>query len=112
MPILRGRDARMSEELMDLLIGECFERATYNRKVRTDKPAVHLRKAGFCEQFGRWLWMLCVTGARPVELRNAEAYHYQNGRLLFRWNAGCSSGLWRILANGRREPAGGGERPA
>ena len=46
-PILRGRDARMSEELMDLLIGECFEKATYSRKNRTDKPAVHLKKSGF-----------------------------------------------------------------
>ena len=82
VPILRGRDARMSEELMDLLIGECFERATYNRKTRTDKPAVHLKKVGFCEQFGRWLWMLRVTGARPVELRNAEAHNYQNGRFV------------------------------
>ncbi|WP_373650311.1 hypothetical protein [Schlesneria sp. DSM 10557] len=27
-PILRGRDARMSEELMDLLISECFVKAT------------------------------------------------------------------------------------
>ena len=43
MPILRGRDARMSEELMDLLIGECFEKATYNRTKRTDKPAIHLK---------------------------------------------------------------------
>jgi hypothetical protein len=86
-PILRGRDARMSEELMDLLIAECFEKATYHRKVRTDKPAVHLRKVGFCEPFGRYLWLLRVTGARPIELRNAEAHNYQNGRLVFRWNA-------------------------
>lgn len=43
VPILRGRDARMPGGLMDLLIGECSERATYNRKVRTDRPAVHLR---------------------------------------------------------------------
>lgn len=87
VPILRGRDARMSEGLMDLLIGECFERATYHRKVRTDKPAVHLRKVGFCETFGRYLWMLRLTGARPIELRSAEAHNYQGGRLVFRWNA-------------------------
>lgn len=85
-PILRGRDARMSEELMDLLIGECFEKATYNRKKRTDKPAVHLRNVGFCEPFGNYLWLLRTTGARPGELRHAEAFNYENGRLIFRWN--------------------------
>src|SRR5262245_951848 len=31
-PILRGRDARMSEELVDLLIDECFAKAIYNRR--------------------------------------------------------------------------------
>lgn len=85
-PILRGRDARMSEELMDLLIGECFEKATYSRKKRTDKPAVHTKKSGFCEPFGKLLWLLRLTGARPGELRHAEAHNYQNGRLVFRWN--------------------------
>lgn len=87
VPILRGRDARMSEELMDLLIGECFEKATYHRKNRTDKPAVHLRNVGFSESFGKLLWLLRLTGARPGEIRNAEAHNYQNGRLVFRWNA-------------------------
>jgi integrase len=86
-PILRGRDARMSEELMDLLIGECFAKATYHRKHRTDKPAVHLRSVGFCEPFGKLLWLLRITGARPIELRRAEAFNYQKGRLVFRWNA-------------------------
>jgi integrase len=86
-PILRGRDARMSEELMDLLIGECFAKATYHRKNRTDKPAVHHRTVGFSEPFGKLLWLLRLTGARPGELRNAEAHNYQNGRLVFRWNA-------------------------
>lgn len=86
-PTLRGRDARMSEELMDLLISECFARATYHRKNRTDTPAVHLKSSGFTERFGRFLWLLRLTGARPVELRNAEAHNYQNGRLVFRWNA-------------------------
>jgi hypothetical protein len=85
--ILRGRDARMSDELMDLLIGECFEKATYNRTKRTDKPAVHLKTSGFTEKFGKFLWLLRLTGARPVELRNAEAHNYQNGRIVFRWNA-------------------------
>lgn len=86
-PILRGRDARMSEELMDLLVGECFEKATYSRTRRTDKPAVHVKKKGFCEPFGKLLWLLRLTGARPGELRHAEAHNYQNGRLVFRWNA-------------------------
>lgn len=85
-PILRGRDARMSEELMDLLIGECFAKATYHRKARTDKPAVHLRKVGFCEPFGKYLWLLRITGARPGEIRHAEAHNYDRGRLVFRWN--------------------------
>jgi integrase len=86
VPILRGRDARMSEELMDLLIAECYEKATYNRLLRTDTPAVHRRKVGFCEQFGRYLWLLRVTGARPIELRSAESHNYENGKLVFRWN--------------------------
>jgi integrase len=86
-PILRGRDARMSEELMDLLIGECFAKATYHRKKRTNKPAVHHRSVGFSEKFGKLLWLLRVTGARPIELRCAEAHNYQDGRLVFRWNA-------------------------
>jgi hypothetical protein len=85
-PILRGREARLPEALMDLLISECFEKATYNRTTRTEKPAVHLRSVGFCETFGRFLWLLRVTGARPIEIRNAEAYNYQNGRLVYRWN--------------------------
>lgn len=86
-PLLRGREARIPEGLMDVLIAECFERATYNRRVRTGTPGVHLRKVGFCEPFGRFLWLLRQTGARPIELRNAEAHNYQNGKLVFRWNA-------------------------
>jgi integrase len=27
------------------------------------------------------------TGARPEEIEHAEAFHYQNGRLIYRWNA-------------------------
>jgi len=84
-PVLRGRDARMTDELIDLLRGECFAKATYHRKVRTRQ--VHLRSVGFCEPFGNFLWLLRLTGARPVELRMAEAFNYQNGRLVFRWNA-------------------------
>ena len=96
-PILRGRDARMSEELMDILIGECFARATYSRKKRTSMPKVHLRWCGFSEKFGKLLWLLRLTGARPGELRNAEAHNYQNGRLVFRWNATA----WIHPQNGR-----------
>ncbi|MBP3955355.1 hypothetical protein J8F10_08690 [Gemmata sp. G18] len=87
VPLLRGREARLSDGLMDILISECFERATYNRKNRTGTPAVHLRNVGFTEQFGRLLWLLRSTGARPIELRKAEAHNYQNGKLVFRWNA-------------------------
>lgn len=101
-PILRGRDARMSEELMDLLISECFEKATYHRKVRTDKPAVHLRKVGFCEPFGKYLWLLRVTGARPGELRHAEAHNYENGRLVFRWNT-QKGYVWKNAKKSQRD---------
>jgi len=52
-PILRGRDARLQEGLMDLLIGECFEKATYNRQNRTDTPGGHLKSSGFTEKFGK-----------------------------------------------------------
>jgi hypothetical protein len=87
VPVLRGRDARMSEGLMDVLIGACFEKATYQRTKKTDTPAIHHRTKGHCEPFGRFLWLLRLTGARPIELRSAEAHNYQDGRLLFRWNA-------------------------
>ena len=86
-PILRGRDARMSEELMDLLIGECFAKATYHRKKQHGQAGRPPRSVGFSEKFGKLLWLLRLTGARPVEMRNAEAHNYQNGRLVFRWNA-------------------------
>lgn len=100
-PILRGRDARPPDELMDLLIGACFEKATYNRKVRTDKLSVHRRKVGHCEPFGKYLWLLRITGARPIGLRNAEAHNYQNGRLVFRCNAQRGTPTRR-----RRSPSG------
>ena len=86
-PLLRGRDARLSNGLMDVLIAECFKKATYSRKNKTDAPAVHAKKKGFCEPFGKFLWLLRISGARPIELRSAEAHNYQNGRLVFRWNA-------------------------
>lgn len=53
----------------------------------TNEPAIHHRKVGFCDQFGRFLWLLRVTGARPIELRMAEAHNYQGGRIAYRWNA-------------------------
>jgi hypothetical protein len=101
-PILRGRDARMSEELMDLLIAECFTRATYHRKVRTDKPAVHLRNVGFSESFGRYLWLLRVTGARPIEIRSAEAHNYVGGRLVYRWNT-QKGYVWKNAKKSQRD---------
>jgi integrase len=101
-PILRGRDARMSEELMDLLIGECFARATYSRKKRTSMPKVHLRWCGFSESFGRYLWLLRITGARPIEIRSAEAHNYQNGRLVFRWNA-QKGYIWKNARKSQRD---------
>lgn len=68
-PVLRGREARMSEGLMDLLIGEA----------RANKMRSH--------EFADLLWALRLTGARPGELRHAQAFNYERGRLVFRWNA-------------------------
>ena len=73
-PVLRGREAAMSPELMDLLIAEA---RAY--KMRSQEVA-------------DFLWVLRVTGARPGELRHAEAFHFQKtkegqGRIVFRWNA-------------------------
>ncbi len=73
-PVLRGREASMSDELMDLLIGEA----------RRNKMRSH--------EWADFLWMLRQTGARPGELRHAEAHNYEKGRdgrgrLVFRWNA-------------------------
>lgn len=67
-PILRGREARMAPALMDLLIGE----AKANRHKSTE--------------FSDLLWALRLTGARPGEIRNAEAHNYHVGKLIFRWN--------------------------
>ncbi len=101
-PILRGRDARLPDELLDLMIGACFEKATYNRRLRTDTPAIHRRNVGFCEPFGRFLWLLRQTGARPIELRKAEAHNYQNGRLVFRWNA-QKGYIWKNAKKSQRD---------
>lgn len=67
-PVLRGREARMPDELMDLLIAEAHANLMRSR------------------EFGDLLWVLRTTGARPGELRHAEAHNYAQGRLVFRWN--------------------------
>jgi hypothetical protein len=67
-PVLRGHEARMPEELMDILIAEA-----YANKMRS-------------REFGDLLWALRLTGARPGELRHAEAFNHDRGRLIFRWN--------------------------
>ncbi len=67
-PVLRGREANMSDEMMDLLISEA-----YANKMRS-------------RQWGDFLWALRMTGARPGEIRHAEAFNYEKGRLVFRWN--------------------------
>jgi integrase len=68
-PRLRGREASMSDELMDLLIAEARK-----NKMRS-------------QEFADFLWALRLTGARPGELRHAKAFNYQKGRIVFRWNA-------------------------
>lgn len=65
-PVLRGREASMSDELMDVLLREAY--------------------ANRSREFGDFLWALRLTGARPIELRMAEAHNYQKGKLIFRWN--------------------------
>ncbi len=67
-PVLRGREARMADDLMDLLISEA--------KAHQSKST----------EFSEFLWTLRLTGARPGEIRNAEAHNYSKGRLIFRWN--------------------------
>lgn len=67
-PVLRGREARMSEDLMDLLMSESHANMMRSR------------------EFGEFLWALRLTGARPGELSHAEAHNYSKGRLIFRWN--------------------------
>ena len=67
--LVRGREAMMSGELMDLLIAE----------VKTGKTK------GVA--YSAFLWALRETGARPVEIRMADAEHYKDGRIVFRWNA-------------------------
>lgn len=68
-PVLRGREARLSHALRDLLISEAHKSKFKSR------------------EFGNLLWALKLTGARPGELRNAMPYNYDGkGRIVFRWN--------------------------
>ncbi|MBA4190276.1 MAG: hypothetical protein C0467_20005 [Planctomycetaceae bacterium] len=67
-PVLRGREASMSEELMDLLIAEAYDNKMQSR------------------EWGDFLKILRLTGARPGEIRFTEAHNYAKGRLSFRWN--------------------------
>jgi integrase len=83
-PILRGREARMSEELMDLLI----EESSKNQHKSTE--------------FGELLWVLRQTGARPGEIRHAEAFNYEKGKLVFRWNA-TKGYIWKNAKRTQRD---------
>ncbi len=59
----RGREARLSSELAELLIANAS-----------------------CE-FTKVLRMLRHTGARPEEIEQMEAFNYVKGRIIYRWNA-------------------------
>ena len=65
-PVVRGEEARMSEELMDLIISEAKHHST---------------------MFAAFLTILRQTGCRPGELRRAQPKHYRGGRITYRWNA-------------------------
>lgn len=68
-PVLRGREARISKELMDLLILQ----ATEGNRLRSP-------------QFPLLLRLLRATGARPSEVTRAEAHNLHRDRLVYRWN--------------------------
>lgn len=73
----RGRDARMSKELMDVLDAACEE-------------------AGFrSDSFKVFLWAMRETGARPEELRHATPHHYRNGRIVFPWKPAAGDYRWK-----------------
>jgi integrase len=59
----RGREARLSQEFINLLVDN----------------------AG--EEFRKLLLLWRDTGARPEEIEQAESHNYQGGRLVYRWNA-------------------------
>jgi integrase len=83
-PLLRGREARMSDELLDLMIAEADA-----NKMRS-------------KEWGLFLRLLRHTGARPGELRAAEAFNYVNGKLIFRWNA-TKGYVWKNAKKSRRD---------
>lgn len=83
-PVLRGREAKLSEELMDLMISES--------KMNQHKSS----------EFAEFMWALRVTGCRPGELRHAEAFNYMDGKLVFRWNA-TRGYLWKNAAKTQRD---------
>jgi integrase len=83
-PLLRGREARMSDELIDLLVSEA-----YANKMRS-------------REWGDFLTLLRLTGARPMELRAAEAHNYQKGKLVFRWNA-TRGYVWKNARKTKRD---------
>jgi integrase len=63
-PVVRGREARMAEDLCELLINAAYS------------PAFRL-----------FLRLLHLTGCRPIELRMATAANYRAGKLVYHWNA-------------------------
>ena len=69
---------------MDLLINEA----------RTNKMK--------SQEFADLLWVLRKTGARPGEIRAAEAFNYESGKLIFRWNA-TKGYLWKNANKTQRD---------
>jgi integrase len=80
-PVLRWREARMSEELMDLLFAEA-----HANKMRS-------------REFGDLIWVLRLTGARPGELRNAEVHNDDSGA---KWSLTSLSNKWAWLLKGKK----------
>lgn len=68
-PIKRGREARMSKDLCDTLVAAAFA------------------SRGGKQNFGEFLTVLRETGCRPIELRRAEAWNVEAGKIRYRWNA-------------------------
>lgn len=68
-PLKRGREAAMPKELCDLLLSEARKNSMKS------------------QELADFLWILSETGARPIELREARAFNYSKGRLIYRWNA-------------------------
>jgi integrase len=88
-PVLRGREAALPPELLDLLIAEARK-----NKMRS-------------QEFADFLWVLRLTGARPGELRHAQAFNFQKGsdglgRIVFRWNA-TNGYIWKNARKTQRD---------